>query len=739
MGTLFVGGGFFVGYEMVARLLRDGHDLTVLALDPPAEEFRARVEWLRVDRNDAMSLRKHLARRRFDIVVDNVAYNPAQVEKLLAALDGRVDRFLLTSTVDLYGKRFPKAYAEHQAKLDPSDQTGATGNEHYLRGKRGCEKAVMASGIPWTVIRPAVVTGRRDNQSCAPVRHRINLGEPSRSLFYPSRILGGGPILVRQDDEAAFNLIWVADLANAVALLLRTNSAAGQAYNVAGDEVWTSEHLVMSLARVAERVPEIVRVPPALLAKAGLQDYAPPYGRGPVWSVVDNSKLRRLGWAPSPPDRWMADLMETPPAASARGWYERRMQEVALAHYARRHHPTILPSARPSPPVKEHSFVPVGGRISADGSASWVRAAIAGEDGTVPSDVRWFRGRSLSSVGIGTWMGDTSAATDVKYIDAITHAVERGINVIDSAINYRHMQAERCVGRALKRLEASGIDRSAVLVCTKGGYITNDAANNLPSNDYVKRFYVDKGLISKEEARRRHSIAPKFIEYSLRQSLNNLCVRHIDVYYLHNPEIALEAVGKDAFYQLLSETFRVIEDAVAAGRVGCYGLATWHGLRVAPSDKKHISLARAIAAAQAVAGDDHHFWCAQMPFNALDQAAYANPSQTVCDRLVPPLEAAGKLGLYCFTSATLGQAQRLQEPTIERLRALAPGLQPRSAMLLFAKSAPGVGTALAGMRELAHVDEAVRVAATPELDPASLAGLRGGAPVNAHAGSPAGG
>ncbi len=706
MHILFVGGGFFVGYEMLSRLLQEGHELTVIALHRPSEELRPYVEWLPVDRNNASQLCKVLVGRHFDTVIDNVAYNADQLQKLLDALGGRTDRILLTSTVDIYRKADPQLYAEIDGRLTPSDQAGTKGNEHYLRGKRSCELLIRNSGIPWTVIRLAVVTGRRDNQSCAPVRHPVGIGEPSRSLFYPCRILDGGPILLRQDDEAVLNVIWVTDLANAVSLILQTPASLGQTYNVAGDEVWTSEHLVRTLSAVAGQSPDIVHASATQLADAGLSDYTSPYGRGPVWSVVDNEKLSRLGWAPTPPEIWLADLLDAATCLSARPWYERRLREIGLAQRVRRQHGKNLSVWRPQPVTQLLTFARTQGRsalapVAVDFTATPIRAM-------------------TSKVGIGSWMGDTGPETDATYVNAIVHAVSHGINVIDTAINYRRMQGERCVGRALKRLQSVGFDRSGLLVCTKGGFITSDAANNLTHDEYVKRFYADKKLISSTEANRRHSIAPKFIEYSLQQSLNNLCVEHIDVYYLHNPENALEAMNKDAFFEILRDTFTALERAVEAGRIGCYGLATWDGLRLPPAAKKHLSLARTIEVAQSVAGPDHHFRCVQMPYSALEHQAHTEASQQLNGEVLPPLAAAQKLGLYCFTSATLGQGKRLPDSLLQKLHVLAPDLSPQAAMLRFAVGTASVGTALAGMRKLSHVEEAFRAARMPPLETRSL-------------------
>src|ERR1017187_754224 len=56
----------------------------------------------------------------------------------------------------------------------------------------------------------------------------------------------------------------------------------------------------------------------------------------------------------------------------------------------------------------------------------------------------------LSSIGIGTYLGEPDARTDQAYTEAIVAAVESGANVIDSAINYRFQRSERSVRAALE-------------------------------------------------------------------------------------------------------------------------------------------------------------------------------------------------------------------------------------------------------------------------------------------------
>src|SRR4029077_5229830 len=81
----------------------------------------------------------------------------------------------------------------------------------------------------------------------------------------------------------------------------------------------------------------------------------------------------------------------------------------------------------------------------------------------------------LSSIGIGTYLGEPDAVTDQRYTDAVDAAIDRGVNVLDSAINYRLQRSERNIGAALKQAFESGkTQRDELLICTKAGFLTYD-------------------------------------------------------------------------------------------------------------------------------------------------------------------------------------------------------------------------------------------------------------------------
>src|SRR5213596_1589946 len=131
----------------------------------------------------------------------------------------------------------------------------------------------------------------------------------------------------------------------------------------------------------------------------------------------------------------------------------------------------------------------------------------------------------LSSLGIGTYLGQPDEKTDAGYTAAVVAAVENGINVIDSAINYRFQRSERSIGAALQQLFEKGFSREEIVLCTKGGYLTPDSSMPADPNEYFFREYIQHGIFTaKDLAAGSHCMTPKFLKDQLGRSLKNLGV-----------------------------------------------------------------------------------------------------------------------------------------------------------------------------------------------------------------------
>jgi aryl-alcohol dehydrogenase-like predicted oxidoreductase len=239
-------------------------------------------------------------------------------------------------------------------------------------------------------------------------------------------------------------------------------------------------------------------------------------------------------------------------------------------------------------------------------------------------------GLVLSSIGIGTYLGNPDETTDANYADAIVRAVQLGVNVIDSAANYRFQRSERSIGEALQTLASEhGIARDELVICTKGGYLPFDGAPPRNVREYVDETFVKPGIASFDEiVGGMHCMTPAYLQNQLEQSLRNMKLECVDVYYIHNPEAQLQSVSEDEFYTRLLHAFEQLEKNRAEGKLAYYGVATWNGFRVAPDSGGHHSLGRMFDAANEVGGEHHGFRFIQLPFNlaAASTTAVWSPS-----------------------------------------------------------------------------------------------------------------
>jgi len=329
----------------------------------------------------------------------------------------------------------------------------------------------------------------------------------------------------------------------------------------------------------------------------------------------------------------------------------------------------------------------------------------------------------IASLGIGTYLGEPDAATDKSYAAAIVAAIEGGMNVIDSAINYRLQRSERSIAAALRELGSRGFTREEIVLCTKGGFLTPDGVMPDDAHGYFEREYLHPGILDPQDvAAGCHAMSPSFLANQLDRSLANLGVDCVDIYYVHNPETQLGEVSREEFMRRLRGAFEFLESACAAGKIRFYGLATWNGFRQLASAKDFLSLAEIELLAREVAGGAHHFRFVQLPFNLAMTEALTRANQTVHGPPVTMIEAAEALGISLVASASLLQGKMTQD--LPGFIADALGLRSDSERALqFVRSSPGIKTALIGMSNVAHVRSNLRLVSEPLATGEQFAGL----------------
>ena len=325
-----------------------------------------------------------------------------------------------------------------------------------------------------------------------------------------------------------------------------------------------------------------------------------------------------------------------------------------------------------------------------------------------------FENLHLSNVGIGTYLGNPDSQTDELVKNAVKQTVLSGVNVIDTAINYRAQKAERSVGKAISELiQEEKITRNQVFVSSKNGYVTNDADIQEDFMQYVMRELGKPGIVKEGDITSGyHCMTTAYLSDQLDRSLKNLDLECIDLMYLHNGiEGQIKDISKDEFLEKLKSVFELYEQKRDEGKIKFYGMATWECFRVQDNDPQHLSLEDIVQMAKKIGGDDHGFKFIQLPYNMNYDQALLGKNQIVENKPVSILESAVTLGIGVFTSVPFMQGRLLSPGVMPEFSDLKSSLRA----LQFIRSSPGVLAPLVGQKSAEHVSENLEIMKIPPL------------------------
>ena len=196
-------------------------------------------------------------------------------ELALAAL-GRIERLVFISSV----RAQAGLSADHTiTEKDPPQPTDA-----YGRAKLEGERLIAASGISFTVLRPAVVYGKGVKGNIASLATLAKTPMPLPFAGLDNRR----------------SLLALENFVSAISLALLSEQAANETFLVADAEPISVADLVAAMREGLRRPPHLVKVP-----LGGVKRLMGSFGREAEWErisgnfVIDSSKLMGIGWHPS--------------------------------------------------------------------------------------------------------------------------------------------------------------------------------------------------------------------------------------------------------------------------------------------------------------------------------------------------------------------------------------------------------------------------------------------------------
>lgn len=361
------------------------------------------------------------------------------------------------------------------------------------------------------------------------------------------------------------------------------------------------------------------------------------------------------------------------------------------------------------------SYAILTGYATPEGTKKYVHYSAL--QGRPEAHFKSFDGLWLSSIGMGTYLGQPTPEDDLAVENAVYQSVQSGaVNVIDTAINYRTMKSEKSIGRALLQLVEDGmISRDQVFVSTKNGYITNDG--DYPKVDvmeYIRRMYIQTEVMTADDISSGYNVMnPGYLAKCIDKSLMNMHLSTIDLVYIHNSfESWNQDVSRDQFMEMLAKAFEVYERYRTQNKIRYYGMATWTCFRVPPNSHEYLSLEDVVKVAENVGGKNHGFRFIQLPYNLAYSEALLLRNQSVgSDKSLTILEAAAKLNVGVFSSIPLFQG-RLFGAKIPDYCGLS---DPVAKLVQIMRSSPSVIAPLIGQKKTEHVKQNLQVANVPPL------------------------
>ena len=310
----------------------------------------------------------------------------------------------------------------------------------------------------------------------------------------------------------------------------------------------------------------------------------------------------------------------------------------------------------------------ISGHATMDGTANYFKRKGLGD--TVSKKSKYFYS---SKIGLGNHLGDFTQEDSDAYVDAMRYALEHGINVLDTAINYRGMKSEKDTGKVIREIIEVNpqLLREELVVSTKAGLLFGDITEGLRPEVYLEQRLVPKGIDRNKFQELSdgplHTLNVNFFQHAIEVSRSNLGLETIDIHYIHIPEISRCLLGEEEFYRQLMSLFSFYEDLVQKEVIRFYGMAFELMVLEEKNENWHISLKKVCEIANAVGGEAHHFRFLQLPLNLSHHSAITVKNQEIDTCNYTLVDAAKMLGIEVVTNMPFGMGECFRQWTIEQL------------------------------------------------------------------------
>ena len=348
MRILFIGGTRDFGKISVRRFLERGDDVTLFSRGNARPGFWDEVDHVTGDRTDHDAFVTALKGKRFDAVIDNVAYTPDDVRAAMQAFRGNVGKYVVSTTASVYGgpghaihwrtvgmgpgprsdDEFVNLAANVPLREESLDLTTVSWEldptrDPYADGKRQMERLLSETpDFPWVVMRIPSVLGPDEPMD--------------RFWFYLQRILDGREMILRDGGLGVFRPGFRDDVGGSFVDAVDSPRAMNEIYNVTSGDIVNLRRFIQIIADAAGRETNTVSIPGEVTERATSlpwnnwwYDF---FSRMPTYVPSIDKARRHFEMKTTPIEEWVGETVNwylNNPTPDSTG-YEHRDEEVAL-------------------------------------------------------------------------------------------------------------------------------------------------------------------------------------------------------------------------------------------------------------------------------------------------------------------------------------------------------------------------------------------------------------------------
>ena len=282
MKILFIGGSGVISRAVAQAAVAAGHDLWLLNRGQrrPVDGTRSLV----ADIADVEGTRAALRGHTWDVVVQWIAFVPADIRRDLALFRDSARQYIFISSASVYQKPLAHYLITESTPL-------ANPYWDYARQKIACEQELLAAhqttGFRGVIVRPSLTYG----EDQVP----LVLNAWNRSWTAVDRMRRSVPVIIPGDGNSLWTITHNTDFAQGLLGLFGHPGTPGEAFHLTSDEVLTWNHIFQHVAAAAGvAAPRFLHIPSDFLIACVPAVEGTLLGDKTVSAVFDNSKIKRF-------------------------------------------------------------------------------------------------------------------------------------------------------------------------------------------------------------------------------------------------------------------------------------------------------------------------------------------------------------------------------------------------------------------------------------------------------------